>query len=158
MSSMRSTFDPQPLAVTRSADDTSRRKVAMYAAAGGAALVVLISAILAVKLLPQPSDGTLFASPRAACSYTGEDAARLRMASSGPFLIPDRPSPGQVLAGGRMDVLLSLDSSGAREQNNVNPVVQDRGELQQTCSWLVAQGRCSRRGSWCRRATRWTCG
>jgi hypothetical protein len=45
--------------------------VALYAAAGGAALVVLISLMLAVKLLPRPSDGTLFASPRAACSYTG---------------------------------------------------------------------------------------
>ena len=43
----------------------------MYAAAGGAALVVLVAAILAVKLLPRPSDGALFASPRAACSYTG---------------------------------------------------------------------------------------
>jgi len=49
----------------------SRRKVVLYAAAGGVALVVLISAILAVKLLPGPSDGALFASPRAACSYSG---------------------------------------------------------------------------------------
>ena len=54
-----------------SEDDSSRRKVAMYAAAGGAALVVLICLILAVKLMPRPNNGTLFASPRAACSYTG---------------------------------------------------------------------------------------
>ena len=79
-----------PLHATRSADDVSRRKVALYAAAGGAALVVLISAILAAKLLPGPSNGALFASPRAACSYTG---ASHILFCAGPADCFDMPIP-----------------------------------------------------------------
>ena len=83
-----------PRPASCSADDVSRRKVALYAAAGGAALVVLISAILAVKLLPHPNgDGALFASPRAACSYTGALTKYSKIIRQAPSNSTCRPRP-----------------------------------------------------------------